>query len=135
VQQVLRDVGVWLKVNGEAIYGTRPWHSFGEGPTKVASGSFQDARTAAYKAEDFRFTTKGSTLYAIELAKPTGREVVIHSLGSGALTAKIDSVTLLGVQDKLTFQQKPDGLHIQLPAEVPGKYAVAYKIVAASSAQ
>ncbi len=59
VQQVLLAVGGWLKVNGEAIYGTRPWVSYGEGPTKVAAGSFQDTKTQEYTAEDFRFTTKG----------------------------------------------------------------------------
>jgi alpha-L-fucosidase len=42
VQQVLLDVGAWLNVNGEAIYGTRPWRTYGEGPTKVTAGSFHD---------------------------------------------------------------------------------------------
>ena len=59
VQQVLLDVGTWLNVNGDAIYGTRPWRTYGEGPTKVAAGSFHDTDTAHYTAEDFRFTTKG----------------------------------------------------------------------------
>src|SRR6202789_512723 len=70
VQQVLLAVGGWLKFNGEAIYGTRPWVSYGDGPTKVAAGSFQDTKTQEYTAEDFRFTTKGDNLYAIELAWP-----------------------------------------------------------------
>ena len=56
VQQVLLDVGAWLNVNGEAIYGTRPWRIYGEGPTKVAAGSFHDTDTTRYTAEDFRFT-------------------------------------------------------------------------------
>jgi alpha-L-fucosidase len=135
VQAVLREVGAWLKINGEAIYGTRPWRIYGEGPTKVAAGSFQDAHTAAYKAEDFRFTTKGSTLYAIELAKPTTSEIVIHALGNAAMTSKVEAVTLLGAEGKLTFQQQEDGLHIQLPTQLPGKFAVAFKIESEHHAQ
>jgi alpha-L-fucosidase len=80
VQQVLLDVGAWLNINGEAIYGTRPWRIYGEGPTKVVSGSFHDFETGNYTAEDFRFTTKGKVLYAIGLAWPTNGEAVIRSL-------------------------------------------------------
>jgi alpha-L-fucosidase len=130
VQSVLRDVGSWLKVNGEAIYGTRPWKIYGEGPTKVAAGSFHDTDTTGYTAEDFRFTSKGKTLYAIELGWPTGGEAVIHSLGSSVLNGKnITSVVLLGLDGKLSFQQQPDGLRIQLPARAPGKYAYAFRIL------
>jgi alpha-L-fucosidase len=130
VQMVLRDVGSWLKVNGQAIYGTRPWKIYGEGPTKVAAGSFHDTDTAGYTAEDFRFTTKGNALYAIELSWPSGGEAVIHSLGSSALKGqKIASVTLLGSNGNLTFQQLPDGLQIQLPPQASGKYAYAFRIL------
>jgi alpha-L-fucosidase len=129
VQAVLRDVGSWLKVNGEAIYGTRPWKIYGEGPTKVAAGSFHDTDTVGYTAEDFRFTAKGKTLYAIELGWPTGGEAVVHSLGTAAMNAqKIGSVVLLGSDAKLTFRQQPDGLHIQLPAQAPSKYAYAFRV-------
>ena len=83
-QQVLREVGVWLKVNGEAIYSTRPWKIYGEGPTKVSEGAFHDTETKPFTAEDFRFTKKGDVLYAIELGWPANREAVIHSLGKSA---------------------------------------------------
>jgi len=129
VQAVLRDVGSWLKVNGEAIYGTRPWKIYGEGPTKVAAGSFHDTDTTGYTAEDFRFTVKGKTLYAIELGWPTGGEAVIHSLERTSLNGqKIASVVLLGSDAKLTFQQQSDGLRIQLPAQAPSKYAYAFRV-------
>jgi alpha-L-fucosidase len=128
VQQVLRDVGSWLAVNGDAIYGTRPWKVYGEGPTKVEAGSFHDTDTANYTAEDFRFTTKGNDLYVIELGWPTGKEAVIRSLGTAVGTLKIESVALLGSDAKLEFQQQPDGLHIQLPAKAPGNYAYAYRV-------
>lgn len=129
-QQVLRDVGSWLSVNGDAIYGTRPWKIYGEGPTKVAAGAFHDTDTSDYTAEDFRFTTKGNTLYAIELGWPSSGEAIIHSLGSTALAGKgVESVLLLGSDAKLRFQQQTDGLHIQLPAQAPGKYAYAFRVV------
>jgi alpha-L-fucosidase len=129
VQQVLLAVGGWLKVNGDAIYGTRPWVSYGEGPTKVAAGSFQDTKTQEYTAEDFRFTTKGDNLYAIELAWPSGKEAVIQSLNEGALKGKqIRSVALLGSDAKLTYDLRADGLHIALPAQPKEGYAYAFQI-------
>ncbi|MGA3223843.1 MAG: alpha-L-fucosidase [Acidobacteriaceae bacterium] len=129
VQQVLRDVGGWLKVDGDAIYGTRPWTVYGEGPTKVAAGSFQDTKTQDYTAEDFRFTTKGDNLYAIELAWPSGQEAVIHSLTGDALKGKqIQAITLLGSAAALTYKQQPDGLHIELPAKPAEGYAYAFRI-------
>ena len=136
VQQVLLDVGAWLKVNGDAIYGTRPWKIYGEGPTRVAAGSFHDTDTTAYTAEDFRFTTKGNTLYAIELGWPTTGEAVIHAFGTDALKGqKVDGVSLLGSQVKLQFQQQADGLHVHLPEEAPCKYAYAFRIVLEGAAK
>jgi alpha-L-fucosidase len=127
VQQTLRDVGAWLNVNGDAIYGTRPWKTFGEGPTKVVEGAFHDTDVQAYTPDDYRFTLKGTTLYAIELKWPTSREAVVRSLKSDQPDV-VETVSLLGSKDKLQFEQKPDGLHIQLPAQAPGKYAYAYRI-------
>ena len=123
VQQVLLDVGAWLNVNGQAIYGTRPWRIYGEGPTKVAAGSFHDTDTASYTAEDFRFTTKADALYVIGLKWPAKEEIVIHSLGRGIESKPVQSVTLLGSDARLKFEQRPDGLHVHLPAQPPAKYA------------
>ena len=128
VQQVLLSVGGWLKMNGDAIYGTRPWKIYGEGPTKVAAGSFHDTDTAAYTAEDFRFTTKGNVLYAIELGWPSSGEAVVHSLGTAPGIRKIASVVLLGSDAKLDFQQQGTGLRIKLPAEAPCRYAYVFRV-------
>ena len=128
VQKVLLEVGEWLKVNGEAIYGTRPWKIFGEGPTKVTEGSFHDTDTHAYTAEDFRFTKKGEVLYAIELGDPASGEAVIHSLNAALGQARVASVAQLGSDTKLAFEQRDDGLHIHLPEHVSGKYAYTYRI-------
>jgi len=132
-QQILREVGGWLKVNGEAIYGTRPWQLYGEGPTEVAGGAFHEADTKPYTPQDFRFTTKDSTLYAIELGWPTSGQTMIHKLGSGGPSLrKIQSVKLLGSEADLVWQQLPDGLHIQLPAQPPAKYAYVFRILLGS---
>jgi alpha-L-fucosidase len=128
VQQVLLDVGAWLGINGEAIYGTRPWRTYGEGPTKVAAGSFHETDTAKYTPEDFRFTSKGDDVYAIGLAWPTRREAVIHSLAKTVGTEPVQSVAMLGGDAKLRFEQRADGVHVQLPAEAPAKYAYVLRL-------
>lgn len=128
VQRVLLDVGEWLNVNGEAIYGTRPWRSYGEGPTKVAAGSFHDTDTTKYTPEDFRFTTKADVLYAIGLAWPARGEAVIHSLAQTLGSERVKSVALLGSNAKLQFEQRADGLHLQLPAQASAKYAYSLRV-------
>lgn len=128
VQRVLLDVGAWLNLNGEAIYGTRPWRIYGEGPTKVAAGSFHDFETGNYTPEDFRFTRKGDVLYAIGLAWPANGEAVIHALAPTVGNQQVQNVVLLGTNAKLRFEQRPDGLHVQLPAQPPANYAYALRV-------
>jgi alpha-L-fucosidase len=128
VQQVLLDVGAWLNVNGEAIYGTRPWRVYGEGPTKVATGSFHELETPRYTREDFRFTTKSDVLYALGLAWPSNGEALISSLAATAGSEAVQTVSLLGSDGKLQFGQRPDGLHVQLPAQPPSKYAYVLRV-------
>src|SRR3954465_13969301 len=128
VQQVLLDVGAWLSINGEAIYGTRPWRIYGEGPTKVAAGSFHDTDTANYTAEDFRFTTKGDALYAIGVKWPAKDEIVVHSLGQALGSRPVQAVALLGGDSRVRFEQRSDGLHVHLPAQPPAKYAYVLRV-------
>ena len=128
VQRVLLDVGAWLNVNGEAIYGTRPWRVYGEGPTKVSAGSFHDTDTTKYTPEDFRFTTKGNVLYVIGLGWPTSGEAVVHSLAQTVGSQRIQSVALLGSDATLQSDQRTDGLHVQVPAQPTGKYAYVIRV-------
>jgi alpha-L-fucosidase len=128
VQQVLLDVGAWLTINGEAIYSTRPWRVYGEGPTKAAAGSFHDTDVQKYTAADFRFTTKGDALYAIGLAWPGDGEAVVQSLASAAGSQLVQSVALIGSDARLRFEQRADGLHVQLPAQAPAKYAYVLRL-------
>jgi len=125
---LVSELAPWMRVNAEAIHGTRPWIVYGEGPTQTASGAFKER--VEYTAEDIRFTTRGDTLYAITLGEPGGR-VAISSLGrnAGHQRRAVRSVHLLGHGQSLKFQQKDAALVIELPSRLPTRYASAFKVV------
>jgi len=128
-QELLLAIGRWLEINGEAIYGTRPWRVYGEGPTEVPEGAFTDTNRAPFTAQDFRFTTKGNDLYAICLAWPAVSATVQSlSTGAGFAAAQIAGVHLLGAADALAWTVDEAGLHVMLPAEQPCEHAYTLKI-------
>jgi len=130
-QTILKQIGAWLKVNGEAIYGTRPWTTYGEGPTKVVGGSFHDTESSAFTAQDIRFTTKNGVIYAIALGWPQDGHLTVHSLGTES-SFKAGDVTLLGGSAKVEFKQDADGLHLELPTRPEADmYAYSFRIAAA----
>jgi len=129
-RDILLAVGRWLDVNGEAIYGTRPWKISGEGPTGTAEGHLSEGKNKPYTAEDIRFTQDGKHLYAIVLDWPKDHEVVIKSLREDAAVGpgKIQSIKLLGSQARLNWSRDDRGLNVQLPEEKTGDYAYVLKI-------
>jgi alpha-L-fucosidase len=126
----LLKVGRWLDLNGEGIYGTRPWTTFGEGPTRIKGGRMSERKKqVSYTAKDVRFTRRGSVLYAICMAWPD-ESVAIDSLGTESVhcDGKIESVRLIGHNGKLEWTQYEDTLTVRMPPQKPCEYAFVLKI-------
>jgi alpha-L-fucosidase len=141
---ILDEISKWMSINGEAIYGSRPWKTFADGGAVVgpASGrgaagehreasAFNEAGRKPLTAADIRFTKKGATLYAFAMGKPEG-EVRIPALALGGQysTGKIRNIEMLGAKSKLTWTQDENLLTIHA-ATAPSDHAVAFKITGA----
>jgi alpha-L-fucosidase len=125
----LLGLGEWLKTNGEAIYGTRHSHTYGEGTTIVGEGHMREREDKPFTAADIRFTSRDGALYAICLGWP-GESAVIRSLASGSPinAQQIESIHMLGSDENLSWTQGGDGLHIATPPQQPCDHAYTFKI-------
>jgi alpha-L-fucosidase len=135
---VVEGIAAWMQVNGESIYGTRPWKIFGEGPAQQAAAAlsaqgFNEGKGKPFGAEDIRYVTKGNVLFATALGWPSGGRLLLKSLAAGGphYPGKVKQVELLGAPGKLKFEHTTDGLAVVLPAQKPNAIAYALKITPA----
>jgi alpha-L-fucosidase len=115
-RQVLLEMGRWLSENGDAIYGTRPWLVFGEGPTASKDSEKMGSDQQSYTSADIRYTEHAGALYAIALAAPKDGRLLMRSLfrGTPYLASPVCSVRLLGSTAAVQWRQESDGLRVTL---------------------
>ena len=130
--RILREIGAWMKVNGEAIYGSRTWRKFGEGPTQVTEGQFSDGIRKDFTSDDFRFTTKDGALYAIAMKASATGEYTVKSLGVQDASRKahfagiIRDARVLGCDAPVTWTRDGEGLHLR--ADFQSKMPVVFRL-------
>ncbi|MCU0363043.1 MAG: alpha-L-fucosidase [Bacteroidales bacterium] len=132
VLDILEEIAEWTPVNGEGIYGTRPWKVYGEGPSisnqeKGTFGGVRDVRP--YEAGDIRFTAKENAVFAFSMQKPEG-QLKIVSLGkkAGLEERKIKSVRILGSSERIKWKQEEDALVIAMPSTLPEWIVTGFRI-------
>jgi alpha-L-fucosidase len=124
---ILEELASWMKINGEAIFGTRPWKIYGEGPTQVKAGMFSEKDIKPFTAQDIRFTTRRGVLYALGLGWPEAATLTIQSLAAG-VPGQVQRVQLLGTDQTLQYHRDGRGLTITLPQHRFGNHVYAFKI-------
>ena len=130
-RETLRGIGEWMSANGEAIYDTRPWVTYGEGPTKEPEGGFRDHEEflkLRYSAADIRYTQSkdGKTVYAVLLGSPEpGTNITLEAFSSAGA---VESVFLLDGGDAAIWTRSEDGLTVGAPAAKADTPALVYKI-------
>jgi alpha-L-fucosidase len=136
--KILDELAKWMAVNSEGIYATRPWKIYGDGPVAsapVAGGrgnAFNESNRKDFTADEIRFTTKGSVIYAFAMGWPE-KQAVIKPLATTSSVAqvKVRNVELLGFKGKVKWTQDEKGLTVQMPEQKPCDHAIALKIATA----
>jgi alpha-L-fucosidase len=131
---VVEGIAHWMEINREGIFETRPWKVFGEGPASksapLRAQGFNEGKGKPVTAEDVRFTTRKDALYIIELGVPAS-QLRVQSLGKTAalLDRPIESIALLGSDEKLEWKQGDDALIVSAPHSAPSPEALVYKMI------
>ncbi|NLL77863.1 MAG: alpha-L-fucosidase [Clostridiales bacterium] len=132
-REILKEIGEWLTVNGEAVYGSRCWRFAEEGPTAEKEGQFSDGKENTYTSKDFRFTAAHGNIYAICMNYPQDGKITIRSLyrekdlNKPVFQGSIQRVSILGSEEKISYFRDEKGLHFQTQ-NVKSRYPVVIKI-------
>ncbi len=130
-REVLLAIGDWLEINGEAIYGSRPWNVYGEGPTELQEGQFGGVTDAdGFTSKDVRYTRRGDILYAIILGWPgANHKFQFNELNSENLEEKtISEISVLGSSERIDWSQDNESVTVTMPTETPDEKAIVFKI-------
>lgn len=127
-EKLLKDIGKWMKVNGEGIYGSRAWTKFSEGTISLPRGKLGKLQAdTPFTGKDIRFTLgKDGALYAWLMAWPENNTAIIHSLAE--YNGKFKEVRLLGYKGKLKWKQTTNGLEVELPEGKSEAFAIGLRI-------
>ncbi len=119
-REILNQIGDWLKINGEAVYGSHVWRISAEGPTETAEGQFTDLCAPVYQENDFRFTAKGGCIYVFAMNYPEHGQVTVHAFRKSPdqnipqFHGLIEDVAVLGKEQAPQWQADETGLHIKM---------------------
>jgi alpha-L-fucosidase len=135
MERRLLAIGRWLAINGEAIYGTRPWKIFGETIADAAATKAPARKRTERPLNGIRFTAGQDAIYALMLEWPVDGKVTLKSLatGSALFPETPTAVTLLGRAQPLQWSRTDAGLLVELPIEQPGESAYVLKITTQSA--
>ncbi len=124
-RKIVEEIGAWMKVNSESIYGTRPWKIFGEGPAQQAAAQlnaqgFNEGKGKQFTHEDIRFATKGDALYATAMGWPENGKLTIKALAKNSqyFPKEIQKLEWMPTKQPLTFERNENGLIVSLPEKI-----------------